>query len=122
MPLFTRTPMLRYITLISLFSQIISALTFHSYEEAKKLQKHNHKIIMLDIVRTHCKYCIYMDQVFQDKELQNYINKRFIPVKLNLDHDTLPLKIKVHFTPTFIFIIKSKLLKQFQVHGIKKIL
>ncbi|MBA1432408.1 MAG: thioredoxin family protein [Epsilonproteobacteria bacterium] len=81
------------------------ALEFHSYEEALKLQKKNGKIIMIDVMRTDCHYCKDMQKnVFDDKEMSMWLEKRFIPVRLNLDFDELPLGIHVYFTPTFFFI------------------
>jgi thioredoxin-related protein len=81
------------------------ALEFHSYEEALKLQKKNGKIIMIDVMRTDCHYCKDMKaKVFDDKAMSAWLQKRFIPVELNLDFDDLPLGIHVYFTPTFFFV------------------
>jgi thioredoxin-related protein len=81
------------------------ALEFYSYKDALKLQQQNGKIIMIDVVRTDCHYCADMQkEVFDDKEMSEWLQKRFIPVKLNLDFDELPLGIHVYFTPTFFFI------------------
>jgi thioredoxin-related protein len=81
------------------------ALEFYSYKDALKLQQQNGKIIMIDVVRTDCHYCADMQKkVFDDKEMSEWLQKRFIPVKLNLDFDELPLGIHVYFTPTFFFI------------------
>ena len=85
------------------------ALEFHTYEEAKVLQKHNGKIIMIDVVRSDCHYCKDMQKkVFNDKKMSVWLEERFIPVKLNLDFDKLPLGLKVHFTPTFFFVDKNE--------------
>lgn len=60
---------------------------------------------MIDVVRTDCHYCTDMERdVLHEPEMSKYLSEKFIPVKLNLDTDKLPLGIKVHFTPTFIFI------------------
>ena len=81
------------------------ALEFHTYEEALKLQKKTGKIIMIDVVRSDCHYCKDMQkEVFDNKEMSLWLKKRFIPVKLNLDFDELPLGIHIYFTPTFFFI------------------
>lgn len=85
------------------------ALEFNSYDNALKLQKENGKTIMIDVVRTDCHYCTDMDKnVLQDPQMSQYLEQKFIPVKLNLDNDTLPLGIKVHFTPTFFFVDKNQ--------------
>jgi thioredoxin-related protein len=85
----------------------LHALEWKSYEEAKALQKQNDKLIMLDVIRTNCRYCENMERdVFSDGAMGAWIEERFIPVKLNLDRDTLPLGLKVSFTPSFFFIDK----------------
>ena len=84
------------------------ALEFHSYDEALKLQKQNGKIIMIDVIRTNCHYCEDMQRkVFENKEMSAWLEKRFIPVQLNLDFDELPLGLHVYFTPTFFFLNKE---------------
>lgn len=91
---------LTFLSINSLF-----ALEFYSYAEALKLQKKNHKVIMIDVVRDDCHYCQDMNRdVLQDSKMSQHLSNKFIPVKINLDHDKLPLGIKVNFTPTFFFI------------------
>lgn len=76
-----------------------------SYEEALKVQKESHKLIMLDVIRTNCHYCEDMDRdVFGDAMMSRWIEERFIPVKINLDHDVVPLGLRVSFTPSFFFV------------------
>jgi len=80
-------------------------LEFHSYEEALQLQKSNHKVIMIDVMRSDCHYCIKMKkEVFDNPEMSAWIENRFIPVELNLDFDDLPFNLEVYFTPTFFFV------------------
>ena len=89
---------------VSLFS-----LEFHNYEDALKIQKESGKIIMIDVVRSDCHYCHKMDAgVFNDAQMSKWIEQKFIPVKLDLDFDDIPLGIKVHFTPTFFFVNKEQ--------------
>jgi len=90
------------------------ALDWLEFEDAQDLQKENSKIIMIDIVRSHCQYCIKMDKnVFQNKDMSKWIEDRFIPVKINLDEDILPIDVEVRMTPTFYFIDKNqKVLKK----------
>jgi thioredoxin-related protein len=96
-----------------LFILNLHAIEWKSYEEAKALQKQNNKLIMLDVVRTNCRYCEDMERdVFNDGAMGAWIEERFIPVKLNLDRDTLPLGLKVSFTPSFFFIDKQNVIKK----------
>ena len=83
----------------------LSASDWYSYDDAIKLQKQNSKIIMVDVVRTHCQYCVKMQKsVFDDKDMQKWLQDRFIMVKINLDVDKMPLDVDVKMTPTFYFI------------------
>jgi thioredoxin-related protein len=85
------------------------AIEWLSYEEGLKLQEKSGKIVMIDIVRSECHFCNEMEvEVFNNKEMIKYLGERFIAVKINLDKDTLPLGIKIHFTPSFFFIDKEQ--------------
>ncbi len=42
--------------------------------------------------------------VFEDKEMSAWLEKKFIPVKINLDNEKLPLGLTTSFTPTFYFV------------------
>ncbi|MDT8339349.1 MAG: DUF255 domain-containing protein [Sulfurimonas sp.] len=82
---------------------------WQGYEEAKKTQQKSSKIIMIYIERTDCRYCVNMHRdVFDDKEMSQWIEERFIPVKLNLDMDDIPLGISVSMTPSFYFVGKNQ--------------
>jgi thioredoxin-related protein len=101
--------MKKIIPLLILSSLSLSALEWLSYDEGVKLQEKNHKVIMIDVVRTECHYCIEMEKnVFDDKEMATWLSERFIPVKVNLDLQKMPLGIKTSFTPSFFFIGKDK--------------
>jgi len=104
----------KIIVLLVLGAISLWGVKFQTYEDALKLQKKNHKIIMIDVMRTECQYCIKMErEVFDDPEMSKWIQQRFIPVKLNLDFDDLPLGLHVYFTPTFFFVDENqKILKK----------
>jgi len=91
----------------------LNAIEWFSYEEGLKLQAENGKVIMIDVVRSECHFCNEMEaDVFYNKEMIKWLNKRFIPVKVNLDKDKMPLDISISFTPSFFFIDKNqKILK-----------
>ncbi len=93
----------------------LSGAEWMNYEDALKLQARTGKIIMIDIVRTNCHYCVDMEKaVFDDKEMHKWLEKRFIMAKVNLDHEKAPLGIKTTFTPSFFFIDKNqKIVKKF---------
>lgn len=101
--------MIKLLLLFSFFSITLNALEWKSYEAALKEQKKSKRLIMIDVMRTDCHYCIKMDRkVFDDPEMSEWLSKRFIPVKLNLDTDFLPLDIKVNFTPSFFFVNENQ--------------
>jgi len=98
-----------------LFSTLsLWGLEFHTYSQALQLQKDTQKTIMVYITRTDCHYCITMNKkVLQDEKMSHYLEKKFIAVKLNLDHDKLLSKMHVEFTPTFYFLdTEQKTLKR----------
>lgn len=89
------------------------ALEWKTYEEALEIQKKSQKLIMIDVVRDNCHFCSDMQRdVFDNKEMSIWLESRFIPVKLNVDHDTIPLGIEVHFTPSFYFIDTTSTIKK----------
>ncbi len=82
-----------------------------SYERALELQKQSFKPIMVEVVRSDCRYCIAMQRdVFEDKEMSKWIAERFIAVKINLDKEKLPLDVKVTMTPSFYFLGKERVI------------
>lgn len=104
----------KIILCLLLVSAWLEALEWKSYEEALKIQKQNGKLIMIDVMRVNCHYCINMERdVMQDDETSVWIENNFIPVKINIDNDVMPLGIKVSFTPSFYFINeKSEIVKK----------
>lgn len=87
----------------------LSAVDWIGYEEALVLQKKNHKVIMIDAMRTHCHYCSNMEmEVFEDLYMEEWLEERFILVKINLDKDAMPLGIIPVMTPSFYFINERK--------------
>ncbi len=113
----------KHLILIALSSLItLQAVQWQTWEEGLLKAKKSHKLLMLDVVRDNCHYCSDMDKkVFNDKEMEKWVESCFIPVKLNLSHDTLPKGIKVQVTPTFIFLTSDqKIVKTIQGSWDKK--
>ena len=97
-----------------MFSSLLAeGVQWRSWEAGLKEAKASNKIVMIDTVRTGCHYCDDMEeQVFKDAAMAAYIDKRFVPVKINLSKEALPLDLDVVMTPTFFFISKEgKLIK-----------
>lgn len=84
-------------------------LRWHSFDGALKLAKKSNKIVMIEAMSKNCHYCIEMEnKVFTDKEVIKKINRYFVPVKIDIYKDNLPVDIEVYLTPTFIFVDKNK--------------
>lgn len=84
-------------------------LIWRSWEAALDEAKRTDKMIMMDVIRDNCRYCIKMEKnVFDDAKMAAYIEKNFIPVKLNLSERALPMGLKVEMTPTFFFFTADK--------------
>ena len=100
---------LKYLFFIYAFFGItLNAVEYHTYAQALKLQKINHKIIMLDIVKENCHYCEDMNKnVLSDVNMSKWMESRFITVKIDFHKDEVPLNLSVDFTPTFYFINKD---------------
>lgn len=101
----------KILLLLMMIALSLNALEWKSYKEALKIQKQNSKIIMIDVIRTNCRYCSDMERdVFKDEDMSAWLDERFIPVKVNIDTDTLPLGLKVSFTPSFFFVNKDSII------------
>ena len=87
---------------------LLFSTEFYSYEKAIEIQKINSKIIMIDVVRDNCRYCVLMDKLFEDKEFSTWITERFISVKIDIKYAKTILKIDVKMTPTFYFLDKNQ--------------
>ncbi len=81
---------------------------WRSWSAGMKEAKATGKIIMIDAMRSDCHYCEEMEiAVFQDSAMAAEIEKDFVPVKINLSEEALPLGLQVSMTPTFFFITKE---------------
>lgn len=89
-------------------------VNWRSWEKGLDEAKYTNKIIMMDVIRDNCRFCVKMDKaVFADKKMAAYIEKNFVPVKVNLSQRELPMGLKIEITPTFFFLTADqKLIKK----------
>ncbi len=94
----------------------LEAVEWMSLDDGLAKAQKSHKLIMIDVVRDRCHFCVNMDKnVFDDKKISQWIHSCFIPVKLNLSHQKLPNGFKVEVTPSFLFMNeKLELIKKIQ--------
>jgi thioredoxin-related protein len=80
-------------------------LKFVDFKEAKALAKAQKKIIMVEVTRPTCHYCIKMERTtLSDPEVVSAIMKDFIPVRVDVSQESLPDGLEWRMTPTFLFI------------------
>jgi len=79
-------------------------IAWRTWDAALAEARQTGKIILVDAVRDGCHYCTDMDEaVFHDPETVLYIERRFVPVKINLSRETMPGGRRVSMTPSFFF-------------------
>jgi outer membrane protein OmpA-like peptidoglycan-associated protein len=68
------------------FAQNAEKITWHSFEDAIKLNSENHKMVFIDIYTDWCGWCKVLDKsTFPDTTIIRLMNKYFIAVKLNAE-------------------------------------
>ncbi|MCK9373208.1 MAG: thioredoxin family protein [Sulfuricurvum sp.] len=76
-----------------------------SYDAALAQAKKEKKYVMVMLSREGCPACEYMeDIVFEEKAVSLAIEKRFVPVHIDIHNDPLPDGLGYIGTPTFHFI------------------
>jgi thioredoxin-related protein len=79
------------LSLIILYSGTVSAsevINWRSYEEGMVVSKVEKKKVFLHFYANWCGFCRKMAQeTFQDSEVVDYINKNFIPVRVDTDKE-----------------------------------
>ncbi len=66
-----------------------SDITWYGYDEGMALGKKEGKKLLLHFYADWCVYCKKMDkEIFSQKDAADFINKNFIPIRLNSDVDT----------------------------------
>ncbi len=80
-----------------------------TFDEALAQAKKEHKIILLEVYETNCKFCKRMEsEVFPKESVIKALEKDFILLKMNGDKQKLPLGITLQMTPMHVFITENK--------------
>jgi len=76
-----------------------------SYDAALAQAAKEKKKVMVMLSREECPACEYMDDiVFEEKAVENEIQKNFVPVHIDIHKDFIPEGLGYIGTPTFHFL------------------
>ena len=66
-------------------------------------------LILLKVVKDNCHYCRDMEKnVFKEASMHALVKDNFVPVSVNISHESMPLGLKPSMTPSFYFINSEK--------------
>ncbi len=69
-------------------------IKWYSYDEGTAIYQNEGKRIYINFYADWCAYCKVMDKnTFTDPSVVRYLNKRFIPIKVNSEKDTETAKL-----------------------------
>ena len=106
--------------LIFVFSFTKEDILWTSLEEAKKISKKENKPIMLMVTYKYCPECRYVKKViYKDKNIQDIINNKYIPVVYEFNDKKLPKKFKKWGVPRFYFLNSSLDIKGYHLGGLR---
>jgi len=84
----------KYLALTAAFIFLTTSLAFstevswNNYESGSKLSKQSDKKMYIYFYSEKCQWCVKMEnETFQNKEIADYLNKNFVPVKINVYED-----------------------------------
>ncbi len=81
------------------------SIKYEGFDDALKLAKKEHKIIMIKAMSEHCHHCRKMErEVMIEKEVTDVLKRDFVTVMVDVSKQKLPLGLKSALTPTFIFV------------------
>ncbi len=93
-------------TLLFLASSLFAQIEWlDSYDEALKRSRELDRPILLLMVSDSCGWCRKLkEKTLQNPEVENYINRRYVPLMLNRERDEYPSFIKAKYVPTTFYI------------------
>ncbi|BBG66328.1 hypothetical protein NNO_1625 [Hydrogenimonas sp.] len=76
-----------------------------SYEEAQKKAKELKRPILVLLVSEHCRWCRKLEsETLANPDVENFINRRFVPILVDRERDSYPDFIKSKYVPTTFFL------------------
>ena len=87
-----------------------SKILWHSYDDGLALVEKEQKKLLISFYSDRCDFCKVMDEeTFKDPAIVSYINKNFIPIRINSDKDRKTAEIfKVRGLPDTWFMSETK--------------
>jgi len=80
-------------------------LQYKTFQEAMNIAKRTHKIVLIKVRSSSCKYCDQLDRILDENaKVQKLLNKYFELVLINMDEEAIPMGLVIQSTPTLIFI------------------
>lgn len=100
----------------------LELVSWHSFDEGLKKAKAEKKYMFIDFYTEWCTYCKKLDSTtYKDKRVYSYLNKNFIPIKVNAESDKkvtfdgkqmtereLAMSFGVTSYPTMFFMLSEK--------------
>lgn len=98
----------------------ISFLNANSFDEAIKQASKEKKLVLVELTRDFCPYCVRMEKsVLSKEDVKALIKEKYIFITLNLSHDEIPYNLTSKLTPTFYFLnAKGEIIEE--VKGLMK--
>lgn len=96
----------KFILLLSITASLAAGgFWADDFDTARAEAAQSGKIIMIEAVREVCRYCRIMEhEVFSDTQVQQELSSRFVPLKVDIGKESLPLGIRARVTPSFYFV------------------
>ncbi len=86
----------------SLFAQIEWV---NSYDKALKKSKELNRPMLILVVSEHCRWCHKLKKTtLANPDVENFINRRFVPLLLDREKDAYPSFIKARYVPTTFYV------------------
>jgi thioredoxin-related protein len=75
------------------------------FDDALKVAKTTHKIIMIKVMSEGCHFCRKMERTtMKDVHVVDAVKKDFVTVTVDISKHKLPLGLKTELTPSFVFV------------------
>lgn len=98
------------ILFLLLANTLLAGINFRNtenIESALEIAKADRKLVFVDFYATWCAPCKVMDQIFEDKAVDQYFNENFVSIKIDMDGPigkSLSNKYEIVFLPTLLIL------------------